>query len=155
MSHTISILEATEADLPAMEALLVELINTLEDSEGFDPQRLRQNCRLLINRADCHLLVAKIKEAVVGLINFNTRQTATTPGLTGLIDELIVTKSYRGQGIGRRLISAAIDKCRQLGCHELEVSTEKADTKAREFYKRCGFKGDAVLFEMHFAQDKK
>ena len=150
MAHTISILEAIEADLPAMETLLVELINTLEDSEGFDPQRLRQNCRLLINRADCHLLVAKIKEAVVGLINFNTRQTATTPGLTGLIDELIVTKSYRGQGIGRRLISAAIDKCRQLGCRELEVSTEKADTKAREFYKRCGFEEGSVFLEMHF-----
>ena len=150
MAHTISILEAIEADLPAMETLLVELINTLENSEGFDPQRLRQNCRLLINRADSHLLVAKINAIVVGLINFSLHQTATAPGMSGLIDELIVSKDYRGQGIGKQLISVAINRCRQLGCCELEVCTGKANTKAREFYKHCGFEEDAVLLAMNF-----
>jgi len=155
MSHTISILEATEADLPAMEALLVELINTMDNPQGFDPQKLRDNCRFLINRANSYLLVAKIGEIVVGLINFSLHQTAITPGMSGLIDELIVTKDYRGQGIGKKLVSSAINKCRQLGCRELEVCTEKANTRAREFYKGRGFEEDAVLFEMHFTQAKK
>jgi len=153
MSSGASILEATEADLPAIEALLIELINTLDNSQGFTTQKIIDNCHLLINRTDSHLLVAKIDEIVVGLINFSLRQTATAPGTTGLIDELIVSKDYRGQGIGKKLVSAAINKCRQLGCCELEVSTEKTNTKAREFYKRCGFNEDAFFLEMHFDKE--
>jgi ribosomal protein S18 acetylase RimI-like enzyme len=150
MSGGVSILEATEADLPAVEALLIELINTQDNPQGFDTQSLRGNCRLLIKRADSCLLVAKIGETVVGLISFSLRHTATAPGMTGLINELIVSRDYRGQGTGKRLVSAAVNICRQLGCCELEVSTEKTNTGAREFYKRCGFEEGAVLLEMHF-----
>jgi ribosomal protein S18 acetylase RimI-like enzyme len=153
MSCGVSTLEATEADLPDVEALLIELINTQDNPQGFSTQRLRENCRLLIKRADSCLLVAKIGETVVGLISFSLRHTATAPEMTGLIDELIVSRDYRGQGIGRRLVSAVVNRCRQLGCCELEVSTEKANANAREFYKRCGFEEDAVLLEMHFDKE--
>lgn len=153
MSNNVSILEATEADLPAIEALLIELINTMNNPHGFNIQRLKNNCRFLINRTNSYLLVAKIGEIVVGLMNLSLRQTATTPGMTGLIDELIVSKNYRGQGIGKQLVSAAINKCRQIGCWELEVCTEKVNTKAKKFYKRCGFEEDSVLLEMHFDKE--
>ncbi len=153
MSHTISILEAIEADLPAIEALLIELINTMDNPQGFTTPRLRDNCSFLINRADCHLLVAKVGEIVVGLINFSLQQTAIAPGMSGLIDELIVSKDYRGQGIGQKLVSAAINKCRQLGCCELGVITGEVNTKAREFYKRCGFEEGSVFLEMHFDRE--
>ena len=67
---------------------------------------------------------------------------------SGLIDELVVTKESRNSGIGKRLILAAADKRRELGCCEVEVSTEKSNTKARGFYQSCGFDEDAVLLEM-------
>lgn len=70
------------------------------------------------------------------------------PGPSGLIDELVVSKSSRGAGIGKQLIQAVIDKCRESGCYEVEVSTEKSNTKARRFYKTCGFEEDAVLLEL-------
>ena len=46
------------------------------------------------------------------------------------------------------LISGVIDRCRQLGCCEVEVSTLMRNEKARTFYKKCGFDEDAVLLEM-------
>jgi ribosomal protein S18 acetylase RimI-like enzyme len=46
------------------------------------------------------------------------------------------------------LVLAAIEKCRQLGCCEVEVSTEKTNLKARKFYKRYGFEERGMLFEM-------
>jgi RimJ/RimL family protein N-acetyltransferase len=36
----------------------------------------------------------------------------------------------------------------ELGCCEVEVSTEKSNAKARRFYKSCGFAEDAVLMEI-------
>jgi len=69
-------------------------------------------------------------------------------GLSGLIDEIIVAKSYRGKSLGKQLLSSAIEKSRQLGCCEVEVSTEKTNIKAREFYRQCGFKERGVFFEI-------
>jgi len=152
MSNMISIVEATKSDLPAIVDLLAELVDAVGNSEGSDFRRkIAENCRVLIHDANAHFLVAKVEGTVVGFINFTTRQTALHPGRTGVIDELIVTKSHRGQGMGRRLVSAAIETCRQLGCCELEVSTYKTNTKAKAFYKRCGFEEDAVLLEIGIA----
>ena len=70
------------------------------------------------------------------------------PGPSGLIDELVVSESSRGRGIGKKLIEAVTEKCRELGCSEVEVSTEQSNTAARQFYKSCGFDGESVLLEM-------
>jgi GNAT superfamily N-acetyltransferase len=70
------------------------------------------------------------------------------PRPSGLIDELVVKETSRGSGIGKQLVQAAISRCRELGCSELEVSTEKSNVKARQFYKTCGFEEDAVLLEL-------
>ena len=94
------------------------------------PASWRKNCRLLLGREDSALLLAKESESTVGVISLNIRCTAAS-GKTGLIDELIVKKGYRGKGIGRLLLKAAIDKCRQLGCGELEVSTEKTEPESQ------------------------
>jgi len=81
---------------------------------------------------------------VAGFINFTTRKTISHRGLSGLIDELIVAKSYRGKGVGKQLLSSVIEKSRQLGCCEVEVSTEKTNIK----YRQCGFTERGVLFEI-------
>ncbi len=149
MSKIVSIAEATESDLPAIGDLLAELAKAMQNSESFDISKVVENCRILFKDANSNLLVAKVADSVVGFVNFTTRRTAMHQELSGLIDELVVAKKYRHQGIGTQLVSAAIDKCRQLGCGEVEVSTQKNNTGAREFYKSCGFKEDAVLLEMH------
>jgi GNAT superfamily N-acetyltransferase len=94
--------------------------------------------------------MAKVQGKLVGLIHFTVRRTITHARPSGLIEELVVARGHRGRGIGKRLVAAAADKCRELGCEELEVSTEKANVRAREFYRKCGFQEDAVLMEMHF-----
>jgi GNAT superfamily N-acetyltransferase len=65
-----------------------------------------------------------------------------------MIDELVVTKEYQGKGIGKQLVLATIEKCKQLGCCEVEVSTEKTNVKARKFYRNCGFDKREILFEV-------
>jgi len=84
----------------------------------------------------------------VGFINFTVRQTILHQNPSGLIDELVVAEEYRGKGAGKQLVQAAIEKCRRLGCCEVEVSTEKANLNAREFYKQCGFEEIGMLFEV-------
>ena len=144
----ILIREARESDLLTIGKLTLELIEAMGNTEGIDIKLIAENCRNLLNEVNSHILVAEIEGVVAGFVNFTTRKTILHRGLSGLIDELIIAKSYRGKGIGKQLLSSAIEKSRQLGCCEVEVSTEKTNIKAREFYRQYGFTERGMFFEM-------
>ena len=144
----IIIREAKESDLLIIRQLTLELIEAMGNTEGIDIKLIAENCRNLLSEANSYILVAEIEGVVVGFLNFTTRKTILHRGLSGLIDEIIIAKSYRGKGIGKQLLSSAIEKSRQLGCCEVEVSTEKTNIKAREFYRQCAFTERGVLFEI-------
>ena len=147
MNSLIEIEGAKIDDLPGIESLLLDLMEAISDSEKFDIQSAMDNCRYMIHEPNSHILLAKLGTDIVGCINFTTRRTILHIASSGLIDELVVAKAHRGKGIGKQLIKAAIKKCRELGCCEIEVSTEKRNERARAFYKKCGFDEDAVLLE--------
>lgn len=145
--NNICIRKAKESDLPAIEKLIVELIESMKTKEDFDPTIAIKNCRNFLHNSSSYLLVAERDRAVIGFINITIRLTLLHPGGSGLIDELIVGKAYRKKGIGKLLIDATIEKCKQLGCCEVEVSTEFTNTTARRFYKNSGFEERGVTLE--------
>ena len=144
----IIIREARKSDLLTIRKLTLELIEAMGNTEGIDIKLIAENCQNLLSEANSHILVAEIGGVVVGFVNFTTRKTILHRGLSGLIDEIIIAKNYRGKGLGKQLLSSAIEKSRQLGCCEVEVSTEKINVKAREFYRQCGFMERGVFFEI-------
>lgn len=149
----IMISPAGKADLPAIRLLLQELMDAMEDTEGFDLDTSVENCRALLDEPDSYILVARRGDGLLGLIAFTTRRTIMHPDPSGLIDEMVVSAASRGSGLGRMLIRAAMDKCRELGCCELEVSTETSNTNAQAFYKSVGFDDESVLLEMDLDED--
>ena len=134
--------------MPAVKGLGAELIMAMDDTECIDVRVAPGIWERLLADARSHFLVAAAGGTPVGLIHFTTRQTVLHRSPSGMIDELIVTAQYQGQGIGRQLVLAAVERCRQLGCCELEVSTEQTNPKAREFYRKCGFDKEEILFEL-------
>ena len=148
MSEEIRIENATESDISTIAGLLQELVDVVDSVNGISIQAATLNLRTLFGNTDSFLLVARNRNTTIGFINVSVRQTLLHNGPSGLIDELVVSKSHQGQGIGRSLVHAAVEKCRHLGCCELEVSTEKTNTTAREFYRQCGFDEDSVLLEL-------
>jgi GNAT superfamily N-acetyltransferase len=109
---------------------------------------IERNVKALFEDPSAHIVVARRDGCVVGFVNFTTRRTLIHPAPSDLIDELVVAPECRGQGIGEALVRAARDRCRGLGCCELEVSTPAANDGARRFYRRCGFDEGALLLEM-------
>ncbi|OGN97627.1 MAG: hypothetical protein A2Z77_04500 [Chloroflexi bacterium RBG_13_51_36] len=144
----IVIRKARKSDLSAIRKLVTELVDAMDDTECIDIGIALETCEHHLKDSKSHFLVAAIKGTPVGFIHFMTRQTILHQSPSALIDELVVTKEYQGKGIGKQLVLATIEKCRQLGCCEVEVSTEKTNVKARRFYKRCGFNKTEILFEV-------
>jgi GNAT superfamily N-acetyltransferase len=147
MNH-ILIREATKSDLPAIGKLLEDLTNAMDDTEGIEIGIAIKTFEHLLNDASSHILVAAMEGTPVGFINFTIRQTILHRSPSALIDELVVAEEYQGKGVGKQLVLVALKKCRQLGCCEVEVSTEKTNLKARKFYKKYGFEERGMLFEM-------
>ena len=144
----ISIRDATTSDLTEITGLLRELFEAMTDTEELILEGVPKNCQALLADETHHFLVAENRGDIVGFINFCIRKTCLHPGASGLIDELVVRTSHRAQGIGKKLISAAVERCRELGCCELEVSTESANTTAKSLYKSLGFKEKGIILEL-------
>jgi len=144
----ILIRKATESDLPVIRELLAELINAMDDTECIDIRIARRTWEHLLKDARSHFLVAARKWTPVGFIYFTIRQTVLHRSPSAMIDELVVTKEHQGEGIGKQLVLATIERCKQLGCCEVEVSTEQTNVKAKRFYRKCGFNKRETLFEV-------
>jgi len=144
----IVIREARKSDLPAIQRLLAELVNVMDDTEGIDIGIATRTCGHLMKDGCSHFLLARAQGTSVGFIHFSIRQTVLHRSPSATIDELVVTKEYQRKGIGRQLVLATIESCKRLGCCEVEVSTEQTNTEARKFYKKCGFDKTEVLFEV-------
>lgn len=69
---------------------------------------------------------------------------------TAQINELVVRRDHRGQGIGEQLVKTCRQEALQRGMDELEVGTETGNTPARAFYRRMGFDQEYVLLGMDF-----
>jgi ribosomal protein S18 acetylase RimI-like enzyme len=146
--HSHVVVEADENDLPAIVELLAKLASSLQDARTPDQQQLISNCLSIIHHPHSRILLAKQDHETIGMLSISMRRTALHPAPSALIDELIVAEEHRGKGIGSSLLTAAIDMCRQIGCCEVEVSTEMSNENARAFYTASGFRGEAILFEM-------
>ena len=140
--------KARKSDWSVIKELLAELISAMDDTECIDIRIARRTWEHLLKDARSHFLVAATRGTPVGFIHFTVRQTVLHRSPSAMIDELVVTKEYQGKGIGKQLVLASIEKCKQLGCCEVEVSTEKTNVKASRFYKKCGFNKREILFEV-------
>lgn len=75
---------------------------------------------------------------VIGWLHVLARHHLETDSFAE-IGGLVVDESCRGQGIGRRLVDAAVDWVRQKGIGELRVRSNVVRADAHRFYEREGF----------------
>lgn len=75
-----------------------------------------------------------------GVAVLRYRASLWTPAREATLAELYVTPRLRGQGLGRPLITAAIDRAAQQGVDYLEVVTSDDDVAAWRLYESVGFR---------------
>lgn len=149
MVTKITVGPAKEEYLSPIKLLITELWEAMTDTGGFDIGQAIENLKKLKKEPGHHMLVARKRDVVIGFVTYTTRNTLMHARPSGLIDELVVAHASRGSGVGKRLMQAVIDECREIGCSEVEVSTEKSNLRARRFYKANGFKEHAVFLEIN------
>ena len=135
---------ATAADLPCILALLADdaIAAQREGGATFDAQRYSTAFENIDKDANQLLAVIDIAGEVAG-----TLQLTFIPGLLrggawrGQIEAVRVSRSHRGEGLGRAFLLWAIEVCRDRGCLMVQLTTDRRREDAHRFYERLGFEG--------------
>ncbi len=90
------------------------------------------------------VFVAEVDGEVVGYITTTTDQTS---GM-GRIPNLAVDPSCQGQGIGKALINAAMDRFRETGMEYAKIETLATNEAGGGLYPQAGFK--EVVRQIHY-----
>ena len=131
--------EAKPSDAPR----LVELIRQLEHE--IDEKSVRKNLARLKKAGELPL-VATLGKHVVGLIGRHLMTTVHRRAPVGRIPILVVDSKARGQNIGRMLVDAVEQWCRNEGCELIEVTSNDRRTAAHAFYRHLGYERTSLRF---------
>jgi ribosomal-protein-alanine N-acetyltransferase len=126
-TSTIKIREAKLYDLPAM---------TRMERESFDSYQGPDNLskELKKNDGSNYIAVAEAGDEKVGYANIHIVRGESQ------LYSITIDSAWRGQGIGKMLLSHMIEKSRVLGCDIMTLEVRAGNTAAIELYKKLGFK---------------
>ncbi|MEV0150787.1 MULTISPECIES: GNAT family N-acetyltransferase [unclassified Nonomuraea] len=140
---------ARAEDVPAIVALLADdPLGARREGDPNDERYLKAFARIDADPYD-ELIVAEVGGKVVG-----TMQLTYLAGLSRLgaercqIEAVRVAASTRGQGLGRKMISWAVDRARARGCAMVQLTSDKSRADAHRFYGSLGFTASHEGFKL-------
>ncbi|MFN5223738.1 MAG: GNAT family N-acetyltransferase [Bacteroidota bacterium] len=145
--------KGTPTDVPAVLGLIrelalyekapLEVTNTEEDMlrDGFGPDPAYR------------LLVAELDGKVVGMAIYFIKYS-TWKGKGVYLDDIVVTESMRGQGIGAKLLKAVMQDAVSLHAKQMHWQVLDWNEPAIRFYKRynCDFDGEWINCKLNAHQ---
>lgn len=135
LSREVTVRAATTADLGGMTKLLGELF-TIEQDFTPDVRRQRLGLASLMASRETTLLVAVIKKEIVGMCTLQPLISTAEGGTVGIVEDLVVSESRRGQGIGALLLDAIEETAREQHLRRLQLLTDLDNEDALRFYSK-------------------
>jgi GNAT superfamily N-acetyltransferase len=110
-----------------------------------DEKSVRKNLARLKKLGELPLVVTLDKK-VVGLVGRHVMVTVHRPKPVGRIPILVVTDEARGHNLGRMLVEAVEQWCRDQGCGLIEVTSNDRRAEAHAFYRHMGYERTSIRF---------
>lgn len=127
---------ADVTDAPVIARLLDDFNREYrEPTPGRDALAVR--VRRLLEAGDTIVLLGG--ESPDGMAVLRFRLSIWNEGLECYLAELYVTPERRGQGLGRALMTSALEVARGRGADTMDLGTSETDVAARHLYERLGF----------------
>jgi ribosomal protein S18 acetylase RimI-like enzyme len=141
---------ATAADMTAVGKLAALLVRTHYE---FDPKRFIAATAQTahgygsflgsqLDDPDVVILVAERDGNAIGYAYAGLEGTdyMSLRGPAGALYDIVVDVDYRGKGIGRMLLDAALDELRSRGAPRVVLSTAEQNVPAQRLFTRAGFR---------------
>lgn len=133
----LSVRIAEEADAEVIGRLLHDFNTEFEDPTP-SLQALATRVRALLAADEITVMLGG-SGLPLGLAVLRFRPAIFSESLDCYLEELYVVPDFRGHGLGRSLMDAAIDTARRCGANRIELGTSEDDHAARALYEKLGF----------------
>lgn len=137
-SQEFEVRRATTADAAVVGRLLYDF-NTEFDSPTPSAEEFASRFEWLLTRDDVLVVLAFDHEDAVGFAYLTLRPTPYGDGPLAQLEELYVRPSLRDNGIGTKILTAALTDVTGHGAIEMHINVDEIDTDTRRFYERHGF----------------
>jgi L-amino acid N-acyltransferase YncA len=141
----IEIKEAKKEDLPYVLSLYADIDNenflTIEKAEKIlDKMQSYPNYKIY---------VAKYNDKIVGTFSLSIMDNIAHLGkASGLVEDVVVEKSMRSKGIGRKMMEYALEICKKNNCYKMSLSSNLKRERAHRFYENLGFEKHGYSFSI-------
>lgn len=129
----IQLRHACEEDMDSLINLL-RILFTLEKDFTFNEARQQRGLQLMLENSKSCILVALINDLVVGMCS-GQLVISTAEGSTALlVEDVVVTKKWRGQGIGRKLLNGIAKWGEDFKAYRMQLLADRHNAAALSFY---------------------
>ena len=136
---------ATTSDIPALCELLHLLFSQEADFTPDHEAQRRGLARIISNPEVGHIVVARRDSQVIGMVNLLYTVSTALGDRVALLEDMVVSPSARGSGVGSRLLQHAIQFARLSGCKRITLLTDRTNEAAQRFYQKHGFSFSAMI----------
>jgi len=134
-----SITPAAAADCRECAHLLVEQLDEHGVAVSAEPlSRVLES--VVADEARGFILLARDEHRIVGVAYAATILSAEHCGVVGWLEELYVTPSLRSQGIGAALLTALLERAREMHIVAIDLEVDAGHRRAESLYRRFGFR---------------
>jgi GNAT superfamily N-acetyltransferase len=135
--------KALKEDLAAILVLYADLGDILD---VFAAERIFERMQRYPNYA---LYVVVVDEKIIGtfaLLIMDNLAHKGTP--SGIVEDVVVSSQWRGQGVGKQMMQFVMEQCKQAGCYKLMLSSNLKREAAHKFYESLGFQRHGYSFQV-------
>lgn len=130
--------EAREEDIPSLTELL-RILFSIEKDFTFDEEKQRRGLQMLIDDERGTVLAAEQNGDIIGMCTGQLTVSTAEGGSALLVEDVVVAKEWRSQGIGRQLMDEIGKWGQQAGASRLQLLADKTNIKAIGFYMNTGW----------------
>ncbi len=130
---------ATLEDLPQLADLLYDLFSKEAD---FVPNRSKQmrGLRLLLEQPNRgRIFVLRQDGVIVGMINLLFTISTAEGGFVILLEDVVVHRDFRGQGLGEKLLRHVVDYAKKKDFLRITLLTDRINEDGQRFFRSHGF----------------
>lgn len=128
---------AGPADVAPVTKLVAGFRDFLGDGSPTNAEIEATASILLRDRSTEFLLIG---DPEIGFAQTRFRLSVWTGNEDAWLEDLFVEESARGEGHGRTLVEAAVERARSRGCDRIQLDVNQANQGAFALYESCGFR---------------
>ncbi|EHQ89964.1 GNAT family N-acetyltransferase [Desulfosporosinus youngiae] len=135
--------QATETDLPQV----IELLQGMDEEEVLTLDEALKLWQRMKEYPYYKIFVAEDKKVLIGTCSLIMLDNLGHLGTKlAVAESMIVSKRYRGRGVGKELMQFIMGLAKEEKCYKLMLSSNKKRVSAHKFYEQLGFMQHGISF---------